>query len=196
MKTIEFPGSLDNFRNFIHNFISPMKDAADFLGTPVWVSSGKERLEISDSQSFDNSAERIWNITLKSKAKIERSASIVALEMLPTKTVINFIDGCSYSGIGFGNSPITKFKFSSSPIGVAFDELFSQIKIRIQELSMTSEVGFHKPKDNSNLNAWFEYKRILNSRGRKYTLEQIAEETGYSYGYIRRQHANWLRQNT
>jgi hypothetical protein len=45
-----------------------------------------------------------------------------------------------------------------------------------------------KPPADSSLDAWFEWRRAMQEAGYRCTLRDVAEQTAYSYGYVRQEH--------
>ena len=52
-----------------------------------------------------------------------------------------------------------------------------------------------KPEKGASLDAWFDYYHAMKNIGYQYTLRDVAKEVGYSYGYIRQQHANYSAEH-
>jgi len=48
-----------------------------------------------------------------------------------------------------------------------------------------------EPARDSPFGAWFEWREAMLQAGYKVTLERIARNMGYSYGYVKQQHALW-----
>jgi hypothetical protein len=53
-----------------------------------------------------------------------------------------------------------------------------------------------KPRDNPNAwNEWFNYYHEMQRTGHKITLEQIANDIYYSYGYVRQKHSRYIAEH-
>lgn len=65
--------------------------------------------------------------------------------------------------------------------------------VSIAEMRMKSG-QLPKSKSGADLNAYFDLRHQKKKLGQKYTLKQIAEETGYEYPYIRQLHSKYLKK--
>jgi hypothetical protein len=52
-----------------------------------------------------------------------------------------------------------------------------------------------KPKSKSDRAAWFVYYELMNKRGYKYTLKQLAKELNITEGHAKRLHADFSKQS-
>jgi hypothetical protein len=52
-----------------------------------------------------------------------------------------------------------------------------------------------KPKKGSNLDSWFKYYHDCKENGIKYTLSDLADDAGFSYGHVRELHRQFIASN-
>jgi hypothetical protein len=74
-----------------------------------------------------------------------------------------------------------------------YDELIKQGWITSVEIVVVKKPREpQKPPVGASLDVWFVYYHAMKDAGRKYTLSQLHKDSGYEYGYVRKNHAIWV----
>jgi hypothetical protein len=67
-----------------------------------------------------------------------------------------------------------------------------KIEISIRPESLNLPIRPEKPQKGSQLDSWFTYFHDCRDAGIKYTLKNLAHDSGFSYGHVRELHRNYL----
>lgn len=136
---------------------------------------------------------------------VAQRATIIALESFPMRTKVKIVDGIEYHassriiipGVEAG-PPNLRTRFLNK---IGGDDLIELGK-SIRELFMDSEAGQapilpvrmpQKPPPEATLILWFDYYSQMKTAGFKYTLDDLANDSGYSPSHIRHEHPNYKR---
>jgi hypothetical protein len=75
-----------------------------------------------------------------------------------------------------------------------YDELIRQGWIKSEDSVVIKKPSKPAmPSKGSLLEKWFEYYEAMKVSEMKCTLKQLAKESGFNYGYIRREYATWKK---
>jgi hypothetical protein len=171
IKTIEYPGSIDNFRAFIGEFF--------LLHKEVFSTDTSHYTYLGDSR-YETSSRSIWNIIETTDGNIffgtSRSSIILASEKFPNKTTVQFIDGKSASNL-------FRTEHDNPPIG---NDFLTIAELMASQIKSTDDLP--KEPTTRNLNDWFDYFYRVKPTRWKINMGYIAKQSNYGINTVYKEH--------
>ena len=162
-----------------------------------WFSSRGEIHELIYHASSHIPARDVWVISCvrfdkDNKIVHDRRASIIALEKIPNKTTIQFIDGINLFSDptpDIPNSVFPLYRKKFQPIGNSLDELAEEIRKRVEQSNLIPNDNLPpKEPQSRSLEDWFDYFYLMKSTRWKFDMQFIADKTNYSINTIYKEH--------
>ena len=206
---IDYPGSVGHFRARMDRYLARNGDVFS-----AFTSEEVNKYKIDYTSIAQTSTREVWHVRSLVPfvngvpTKEQHDGMILALEELPNKTIVEFIDGAYYSAKGpdwvllraiYGERqtnmpPAEPEKVYGEPIGDDFillaENIKSELKIGDSEFEVTSLP--QEPKTR-NLDDWFDYLHAVKPRTR-IKLQYIAGKTGFSYSTVKKEHSLYIKE--
>jgi hypothetical protein len=177
IKTIEYPGSIDNFRAFMGEFFLLHQEA---------FTTDTSHYTYFRSPNHETSTQSIWNIIETTDENIyfgiSRSSIIFASEKFPNKTTVQFIDGKSETNLH-------RTEHDNPPIG---NDFLTIVEMMASQIKFSDDLP--KEPTTRNLDDWFDYLHKVKHRIR-IKLEYIAEKTGYAKSTVKKAHSLYMKEH-
>jgi hypothetical protein len=210
IQPIKYPGSVANFGAWMEGFLTRHEDYIE-------IEESNKIYRIVYTPIAQTRTREAWRISLevghgmgRDTSKEERDAMILALEELPNKTTVEFIDGAYYkpSSLGVMGSLYRSKQDSPPPYQPKPEKVFNyptggdlvliaeQIKaelaVNIQDTRDIQASPLQEPTTHK-LRDWFDYLHAVKHRTR-IKLAYIAEKTGYKYSNVRKEHSRYMAE--